>query len=228
MINMKSKAVLDEQNIHYDGYHKLKTNPRYEKAWKYVTKNLRKNVKILDIGCADGSFSSYLVSKGYSCYGLEGNPKAILQAKSKGIIVKEGSFLEKFPFKNETFDFIFAGEVIEHTINDDFFLSEINRVLKKKGDVFITAPNLVSLSNRLLMLFGRLPRFVFSPFHYKIYTPSLLRKKIVKSKFKIISFSSSYIIVSKYFNKILGAIGERMGSIVPRFGEHLIFHARKK
>lgn len=222
-----NKDIAKQQTEYYNTYLKIKNNPRYKKIWKYLKKNNCKG-RILDIGCANGDFSEPLVKKGYDCYGLELMDEAIKESADKGIKVIKGSFIEKFPYNNNLFDIVFAGEVIEHTTNDDKFLQEINRVLKPGGLIVLTTPNLVSFGNRLLILFGKLPRFAYAEFHYRIYNQELIKKKIRNTGFKITKIESSYVLVSTFFNKFFGLLGESLGTFLPGSGEHFIIYARKK
>ena len=136
------EIILEKQAEYYDSYLKVNNNPRYRKIWNFLEGN-KKSGKLLDIGCCDGEFSSPLIKKGFECYGLEFMKEAIIDSKKKGIRVREGSFLNPFPFEDNFFDIVFAGEVIEHTIDDSFFLSEVKRVLKPGGILILTTPNLV-------------------------------------------------------------------------------------
>lgn len=224
---MTNNQVLDQQTYYYNKYLKIKDNPRYTKVWDFFRKNTRKG-KLLYIGCTNGDFSEKLIKWGYDCYGLEYLDEAVDQSTGKGIKVTKGSFLDKFPFIDQQFDFIFAGEVIEHTTDDDFFLSECYRVLKPKGILVVTTPNLVSLGNRFLMLLGKLPRFSYSEFHYRVYNKALLGEKIEKSGFEILKWSSSYVLISKFFNKFLGFFGEMIGTFIPVWGENFIVISSKK
>lgn len=227
---MKSykQTILEQQEYYYDSYSKIENNPRFRKIWDYIANNCDPKGKVLDIGCANGIFSEILIKKGFNCFGLEITAQAIKEAEKKGLKVKKGSFLDEFPFKKNTFDIVFAGDTIEHTIDDGAFLKEIHRVLKNDGLMILTTANLVSLGNRFLILLGKLPRFVYSEFHYKTYTPDLLKSKIIKSCFKIQKFDSSYVIISMIFNKFIGRIGEWFGSRIPELGEGLIVYATKK
>lgn len=223
----KSNKILVQQDVAYDTYLKIKNNPRYTKIWNYFKRNGITGGKLLDIGCADGEFSAPLIKEGFDCYGLEFVEKAMKESAEKGIKVTEGSFLERFPFEDNTFDIVFGGEVIEHTTDDSYFLSETARVLKDNGLLIISTPNLVSLGNRFRMLIGKLPRFAYAEFHYRMYNKALLQKKIESAGYNSVHFDSNYVIVSKFFNKFIGTFGEALGTVFPTFGENFVVFARK-
>lgn len=48
---------------------------------------------------------------------------------------------KEMPFKGNSFDKIKMIEVIEHVERDELTISEVARVLKKEGKLFITTPN---------------------------------------------------------------------------------------
>lgn len=56
---------------------------------------------------------------------------------------------QKMPYKDEMFDTVIAGELIEHLENPEKFLLESKRVLKDNGILIITTPNKKSWSNRI-------------------------------------------------------------------------------
>lgn len=159
---------------------------------------------------------------------MELEKNAVKLANKKGVITKQGSFVTGLPFKDKEFDVIFAGEVIEHTIDDDLFLRECYRILKHNGLLILTTPNLVSLGNRLLMALGYLPRFAYQEFHYRIYNKSLLKKKIENANFTIKKISAGHVLISQFFNKFIGFFGELAADIIPIFGEQFIIYAIKE
>src|SRR3989344_1844461 len=119
-----------------------------EKSSLEIMKKLRlnKDSVVLDAGCGDGRFTEVILKT--------------LKVKLKGLDVDFADFNEKIPFKDKTFDVIYAGEVIEHLYDPDKFLDECNRVLKDNGFLIITTPNLCNWYNRVLMLFGIQPIFI--------------------------------------------------------------------
>jgi len=59
------------------------------------------------------------------------------------------------------FNCVLAGEIIEHIIDTDSFLDEINRILMDNEILIITTPNLANLENRIRLVIGRYPIFVY-------------------------------------------------------------------
>jgi len=122
-------------------------NPRLNYAWDLS--KVKKGDKVLDFGCGRGEILLKAAKSGAQVFGVDYSLAAILLAKetlaknkTKGevLLLKE----IKLPFKNDFFDVIFLLDVVEHL---NFFqvkevLTEIKRVLKKKGRLIIhTSPN---------------------------------------------------------------------------------------
>ena len=123
----------------YDGRWK-KFLPRIIKRYK-----LKKNSKVLDLGCKKGFFMKDLkdLVPGIKVYGIEDHKYAIKKAHpdvKKNIKLSE---YYKLPFKNKEIDFIFAFNSIythnlRHTVNS---LKEMERVGKKNYVVVASFEN---------------------------------------------------------------------------------------
>ena len=61
---------------------------------------------------------------------------------------------EKLPFPDNSIDLIIANQVLEHTKEIYWINHEVFRVLREGGNLFIGVPNVLSLHNRILGLFG--------------------------------------------------------------------------
>lgn len=86
--------------------------------------------KVLDVGCTE---------KRFDVAGSVG----IDTARSQNVdFVAAAQYL---PFKNETFDTIIAGELIEHLVDPYLFANETKRVLVPKGRLILTTPNPTSI-----------------------------------------------------------------------------------
>jgi SAM-dependent methyltransferase len=74
---------------------------------------------------------------------------------------------DPFPWPDEHFDLVVAGEIIEHLIYDPMhLLLESRRVLREGGYLLITTPNIASLASLYKLLEGRHNPQIFP--HYKI------------------------------------------------------------
>lgn len=105
-----------------------------------------KNKKILDIGCGFGAFIKYALEKGsIEVSGIEISEDDLKEAKSSfkssKVILKEASAVS-LPFPNNYFDTVVSFEVLEHIPKntENKMFSEINRVLKKNGVLYLSTP----------------------------------------------------------------------------------------
>ncbi len=112
--------------------------------------------QILDIGCGDG----YLLKELHKeLPNVELTGIDVYKTRIKDIDIKTGDITKGLFFKDDAFDCIILGEVIEHVPDPDFLLKEIRRILKKGGFLIISTPNLVSWANRIMVLMGIQPFF---------------------------------------------------------------------
>ena len=78
------------------------------------------------------------------------------------------------PFKSDTFDSLFAGEIVEHLPEPDLGVKEWNRVLKKGGTLLVTTPNRRRRINRLNQQDWPISPDHLREFSYKELNESLL------------------------------------------------------
>ncbi len=152
---MKVKSIFNLnslRNIEIDAYRQCQS-----KILSLLEPSEREsNLRLLDIGCNDGSFTLKVAKKLHSrkIYGLEIDKKAAKIAKKRGINVYIRDVNKRFPFKDNFFDVIIANQIVEHLLNPDNLFEEIYRILKPNGYCIIATPNLCSLHNRIFVLLG--------------------------------------------------------------------------
>lgn len=104
---------------------------------------LKKNLKILDIGCGTGETLTFIkkIKPQSILFGVDNSSKAVAFTQKRGHQVKLSS-AQKLVFKTNTFDVVLLLDVIEHIKDDSLVIKEAARVLKKDGLIIITSPGL--------------------------------------------------------------------------------------
>lgn len=107
----------------------------------------KENVKrVLDLGCGSGRHTILLAKAGFDVYatdisneGLRLTNIALKHNKLNAKLVNASCY-EKFPFKDNFFDAVISTQVIHHNFHEkvNYCISEIVRVLKPNGIIFIT------------------------------------------------------------------------------------------
>lgn len=106
--------------------------------------NLAKDAHILDMGSGPGYFLDEMRDRGYTnVYGVTLSPGDIKICEDKGHVIKKYdlSFLpQKDGYYDESVDFIFLRQALEHSPYPIFTLMEYNRVLKQGSKIYIEVP----------------------------------------------------------------------------------------
>lgn len=115
---------------------------RYAKSFRYLN-SFNKDIKILEVGCGEGSGLSALKKLGYkNLYGVEVSPERIRRANkilSSDVELNIIDPLDPLPFKDNFFDVVISLAVIEHTVSPEEFLKEIRRVLQPNSFSIISS-----------------------------------------------------------------------------------------
>ncbi len=118
----------------------------------------RKFSQGIDLGSSGNSFLSFLDNVEYkSYYDIAKLPLTQYIREKKGYPLCGD--LIKLPYKDETFDFISALDVLEHIKDDDLAASEICRILKKNGILVLTVPHRMKFYSYQDKLIGHYRRY---------------------------------------------------------------------
>ena len=113
--------------------------------------NKYKSLKVLEIGCGNGFFLDELIKNGVKdVYGVEPGKKMV-NSSSKALKnrIKIGIF-KKNQYPKESFDVICCFHTLDHIVNLNSFINEMNTVLKKNGKILIIVHNTNGLSVKIL------------------------------------------------------------------------------
>jgi SAM-dependent methyltransferase len=117
--------------------------------------NIDRQTNILDVGAGHGAFTKTLHEMGYKVVACDLFPE-IFNYKEVDCIKTD--ITSHFPFPDNSFDMAIAIEVSEHINDHEVFFSELNRIIKPGGALYLSTPNILSLKSRL--------RFLFQGFYY--------------------------------------------------------------
>lgn len=125
-----------------DAYTSEKVHPCLSTVGKILVDILQPK-RVLEIGCAKGFLVQSLHMLSVDAYGIDISSYAVSHCPSdiKDRVQRLDIENEILPFNNEFFDLVVLFEVIEHFHDFDNALTEIKRVLRPGGFVFISTPD---------------------------------------------------------------------------------------
>ena len=157
-------------------------------------------LKLLDIGCGNGSFIYKARELGFDVYGIDIDSKSIQAAKEKlGLKNVYNMNLDKFVeyAKKEglKFDVITFFQVLEHQTDPKGFIQKVKELLSPGGKVIGAVPN----RDRLLAEFARSGRNYDFPPHHLMW----FNKNALENIFLVNSFKVKVSEIKPYFKRII-------------------------
>ncbi len=166
---------------------------------------IKKGTKILDIGCATGSFLKKCDQYGLKTYGLDFSKKLLKKAsKQTKAKLHCGSAEDLSVYKDNFFHLLTGFDVIEHLSSPYTFSKEAFRVLKPNGKIILTTPNLNSLG-RLIM--GKKWHGYSDKTHRYLFTPESLSYTLEAVGFKVVKLESPFHPLPKFVQSFVNKIG---------------------
>lgn len=125
-----------------------------------ILEHIAPHSRVLDIGCSRGYIGGYLTKeKGCEVWGIEPDKDSYNEAITKGYHVLANQTIEEAlegdVFRDQQFDYIVIGDVVEHLIDPESVLRMIRRFLNAKGRLILSLPNVAHYSTRLRLLRGQ-------------------------------------------------------------------------
>ncbi len=117
--------------------------PDLEARRRFLHSEVRPGDRVLDLGCGTGTFTAVLAQAGATAVGVEVADAALRRARRAHpeLDFRNAPIDGPLPFEDNTFDLVWASEVIEHVADTARWLSEVRRVLAPRGRLLITTPN---------------------------------------------------------------------------------------
>ena len=178
----------------------------YQRIAEEISCCLVPGAKILDWGCGYGHMSFFLSSLGFKAVPSD------VQMISHGFIDKMGikDFVHidpvYLPFRAESFDAILSCGTLEHVVDQDKSLEELNRALKRNGRLFIyMLPHKFGFYEMIATLLK-------ASDHPIKYSFSSIEKLLGRHGFKVAKFARSNL-----FPKNIVFVPDFMRKLIKRF-----------
>ena len=184
----KFRKIMSLSNEESDNYN------RVERVNSFIDKARGKRYRgnLLDIGCGLGVFPYAMQQKGWEVSGLEQDDRTLLHLKEEvGIQNVMKSISE---IKSNRFDLISLNKVLEHVVDPIEILTDISKLLKNEGIVYIEVPDTENAST----LADPKTREEFFIEHHHGFTLASLSQSIDVSGLRIDSANRIYEPSGKY------------------------------
>jgi len=181
---------------------------------------------ILDVGCADGGICAPFAGRA-ELHGLDVNDEFLKAAEANGMKAQSIDFeRDRFPHADRSIDLVVCGETIEHVVNTDWFMAEINRVTKVGGAAVFSIPNInQAISIPMMLLLDRPPRYSarFRAPHVRDFTFRTMKECFAAFGFDVRQAQGTGLFVPGLKRHVLLGASRRF----PRFSAEVVFHLRK-
>jgi len=190
--------------------------------------------KSLDIGCDKGDFSVQLQKLGFETYGTDIRKNVLKEAQKAKVKTRLCDLEKRFPFKDNSFDLLFAGEIIEHLFDTDHFIKECKRVMKPGGILIVTTPNIASLVNRVSLLFGKTiinnSLYDWGVGHIRFYSFPALKRQLELNGLSVVNeFTNNFpFLMSANIPVFLKKLAIKLSFLFHRIGYQIIMVAKKR
>lgn len=196
--------------------------------------------KVLHLGCVGSTLSSfeeridfatqslhYKLSNVANVIGIDYSEDIIAEYKKLGIFdnIKVGN-VEKLEKLNITdkFDFIIAGDIIEHLSNPGLMLEGIKKFCKDNTEIIITTPHAFGLANFLRFTLGK---YKDGPDHVITFNVDNIQNLLKRHGYSIIETNTCFQSLSvKQYPNFFFKISKNMLAKFPKFGGTLIISAK--
>jgi SAM-dependent methyltransferase len=185
-LSVDAREVSDRFYDDVNMEHRRKIRPVLQRIarirWRWLEKRLPASAgHLLEIGGGTGEFLLPAKGSGWAVHGLELSESFRDAARQWYNLELQGDELSRAGLAAESADVVVLLHVFEHIPGPLEFLSEISRVVKPGGLLFIVVPNVFSWTDEL---FGSASPTLIKKDHFFHYDPVTLKKMVSRSDFE--------------------------------------------
>lgn len=167
--------------------------------YEIITNIIKKNAKVLDIGCGEGTLLKMLYDQKHcSGVGIEIDQHNAIKSIEKGLSIIQGDLLEWLQnFADNEYDYVILNQTLQSTDKPDMVIDEMIRVGKK---AVVSFPNFGYWRVRFYLLFnGTMPKSNILPFEW--YNTPNIHLLTVKDFFEFCQKRNIKILDSIYLKR---------------------------
>ncbi|MEQ8972147.1 MAG: class I SAM-dependent methyltransferase [Coleofasciculus sp. C1-SOL-03] len=162
-----------------------------------VKSSSQQKLRVLDIGCGNGSLTHLIAQQGYEVVGIEESESGVTFASSS---FPDCQFIQgsiyNLPYDklDNSFDIVISCEVIEHLFYPRELVRAANKCLKPKGVLILTTPYHGYFKNLTLALSGKMDRHfttLWDGGHIKFFSTKTLTELLKQEGYTNIKFRFS-------------------------------------
>lgn len=173
----------------YSDSHFNEKNPN--SSWHKALKLIGSNQTVLDVGCSSGNFGRVLIEQ-QNCVvdGVEINLNDAKRARKylREVIMVDVERDDLSSLKNNHYDIIYFGDVIEHLVDPVKAIKRLAPKLNREGSIVFSVPNMAHIAVRLLLLKGEFDYTetgLLDKTHLHFYTRAELERIFNEADFSI-------------------------------------------
>lgn len=174
------------------------TKIRTDKFTDYIVARYpNRAFRYLEVGCGPGYTLKSLESQGWEAHGLEISEHAADFARRHlHLPVVTGNIETTESFRDNQFDLVYMGDVIEHLRSPSATVAKFARLLEPGGLLVLALPSALNLPALRLGMqayraLGRQRKMDILPYHLYEFTPRTIRALLEKHGFKVVELQNS-------------------------------------
>ncbi|WP_327355684.1 bifunctional glycosyltransferase/class I SAM-dependent methyltransferase [Streptomyces sp. NBC_01304] len=149
--------------------------------------------RVLDLGCSGGLFAERLEALGHKVTGVDYIEVPGVREKCSRFVLAnlEAGLPDEI---GDEFDYVVAGDVIEHLSRPEQLLAQVAEVLRPDGQVLLSVPNFSHWYSRLRVAAGAFDydrRGILDETHLRFFTRGSLRRTVKAAGYDLIALTST-------------------------------------
>jgi len=198
---------------------------------------------VLDIGCGEGFFASEVARQGNRVTGVDAisePSQSMALADYQSADLNDGLDPVLDALNGKRFDRVLLLDILEHLRRPEKILAQCHGLIKERGLVIVSVPNIANITVRLMLLFGRFDytdRGILDKTHQRFFTRKTARQLLTQTGYTVVDEKMTVIpvelafglrsegVMSRMLHRVVGVLTRIMPSL---FGYQIMLVAQSR